>query len=292
MDAVITYVDGLDPVWQQEYREAVGTEINAKRFRDWGTLKYLLRGIENCMPFVDNVYLVVSSESQVPAWVDKEKTKVVLHRDIIPAEYLPVFNSTAIEMFLHRIPDLDERFIYFNDDFFPVSDCKREDFFTEDKVVMKHSRHLFALDLFKKQVKNSDRLARKAASGPCSMFFMRPQHISSPMLKSRCEELFDMCRGKIEASISTLREEKNYNQYIFTDYLYFKGLTLQKRLSKKHFSLAASRQKAICEAIEHPTVKFLCINDVKMSDERYRTLREAILTSFERRFPHKSRFES
>ena len=116
MDAVITYVNGLDPVWQSEYSKCVGMEtFLEKRFRDWGTLKYLLRGICVNMPFVRNVYLVVSGDTQVPSWVDREQLRIVRHSDIIPSELLPVFNSQAIEMFLHRIEGLDEEFLYFND---------------------------------------------------------------------------------------------------------------------------------------------------------------------------------
>ena len=129
MDAVITYVDGLDPIWQAEYASAVGGEILAKRYRDWGTLRYLLRGIEKHIPSVENVYLLVSGISQVPAWIDKDQVRVVLHKEIIPEVFLPTFNSTTIEMFMHRIPGLDEQFIYFNDDMFPVLDCSPEDFF-------------------------------------------------------------------------------------------------------------------------------------------------------------------
>ena len=39
MDIVITFVNGLDPVWQREYEEYTNTPILEKRFRDWGTLK-------------------------------------------------------------------------------------------------------------------------------------------------------------------------------------------------------------------------------------------------------------
>ena len=137
MDAVITYVNGLDPVWQEAYRSRLGEDIKRKHFRDWGTLKYLLRGIEAHLPFVRNVFLVVSGESQVPEWADREGLKIVFHRDIIPAQFLPVFNSTAIEMYLHRIPGLDEEFIYLNDDFFPVRDCRQEYF----SVTGRRQRH-------------------------------------------------------------------------------------------------------------------------------------------------------
>ena len=89
MDAVITYVDGCDPYWLEDYSEAVGGSAIVKRYRDWGFLRFLFRGIEKHLPFIDKVHLVVSRDSQVPAWVDRERTDVVLHSDFIPHEYLP-----------------------------------------------------------------------------------------------------------------------------------------------------------------------------------------------------------
>ena len=65
MDIVITYVNGLDPVWQKEYEKFTNTPIVEKRFRDWGTLRYLFRGIAKNMSFIRKVHLVVSGESQV-----------------------------------------------------------------------------------------------------------------------------------------------------------------------------------------------------------------------------------
>lgn len=40
------------------------------------------------------------------------------HREIIDHDYLPTFNSHVIEANLHKIPNLSEHFIYFNDDVF------------------------------------------------------------------------------------------------------------------------------------------------------------------------------
>ena len=136
MDVVITYVNGLDPVWQKSYEKYTNTPILEKRFRDWGTLKYLFRGIEKNMPFIRKVHLVVSGESQVPEWVNRDEVNVVLHSDIIPAEYLPTFNCNPIEMHLHRIKDLDEEYLYFNDDMFPMRACKPTDFFRDGKGVI------------------------------------------------------------------------------------------------------------------------------------------------------------
>ena len=66
MDVVITYVDGLDPLWQRDYEECTNIPILEKRFRDWGTLRYLMRGIAVNMPFIRKVHLVVARDSQVP----------------------------------------------------------------------------------------------------------------------------------------------------------------------------------------------------------------------------------
>ena len=107
MDIVITYVNGLDPVWLQSYAEHTKVPITTKRFRDWGFLPYLFRGIEQNMPFVRNVYLVVSGDSQVPEWINRDHVKVVHHEDFVPKEYLPTFNSNPLEMYLHRIEGLD-----------------------------------------------------------------------------------------------------------------------------------------------------------------------------------------
>ena len=292
MDVVITYVNGNDPVWKQDYGKYTNVPVMQKRFRDWGTLKYLLRGIENRMPFVRNVYLVVSHPSQVPEWVDRKNLKIVLHRDIIPEEFLPTFNCNPIEMHLHRIPGLDEEYLYFNDDMFPVGDCKPEDFFRNGRPVIGYYRHFIAGNMYKKICRNSDRLARKALGLKPSFFFTRPQHICSPMLKSQCEELYSMVEEQVRrTSASRTRTENDLNQYLFLDYMNYKGMVIREKISNKHFSVAVASPSSLKEFLEKPTRKLVCINDVHLSESRYEQLRGAILDAFESTFPQKSRFE-
>lgn len=293
MDAVITYVDGLDPQWQAQYAATVGMDsFLAKRFRDWGTLKFLLRGIDVNMPFIRRVHLVVSSESQVPSWIDTDQVNIVTHKDIIPAEHLPVFNSTAIEMYLHRISGLDEEYVYFNDDMFPVMPSVPEDFFVAGHTAMYYSRCRLALNQYRRHTRNSDRLARKAAGVGEASWYLRPQHICSPMLRSSCERLSGLLHDEIEASVSALREDRNYNQYLFLDYMYYSGKAAPKRLSNKHISLGTYRLGSICRHIRNPRTKFLCINDVQMTDARFEKYRAAILEAFSELLPDRSRFEN
>lgn len=292
MDIVITYVDGLDTVWQKEYQQYTNQPVLEKRFRDWGTLRYLFRGIEVNMPFIRKVHLVVSHESQVPEWVNRDKVHIVLHSDIIPKEYLPTFNCNPIEMHLHCIEGLDEEYLYFNDDMFPMLPCKPEDFFRNGRGVIGISRHWFASNMYKHICRNSDRLARKALGLPKTCRFLRPQHICSPMLKSECEILYAIARQEISKSLTPIRTKEDLNQYLFLDYMFLKGKLINKRQSKKHFSVGVASAKQLKGFITNPTHKLVCINDVQLTEDRYIELRKSIHAAFEERFPKKSKYEN
>ncbi len=291
MDAVITYVNGLDPVWRKSYETHVGVQAVTKYYRDWGTLKYLLRGIETHMPFIRNVYLVVSGESQIPEWADRENLHIVLHEDIIPRSFLPTFNSTAIELFLYRIKGLDEEFLYFNDDFFPVSDSRADDFFRDGKASIRFTRHFYSCGMYKKHVRNADCLARKALGLRHSINFVRPQHTCYPMIRSEAAELFSKVEADLLASVTSIRKSINCNGYVFEDYLYYKGKTEPARFNSKYFSLALVPIGRICSYIVSPRRSFVCINDVSLPESRFIEYRTRLHEAFEKKFPCKSRFE-
>lgn len=137
IDFVVTWVDGSDPVWRAEkekYEKEAGLFRNNKnngeeRYRDWDLFRYWFRAVEKYAPWVRHVYLV--TEGHVPEWLNLEcpKLKHIRHRDYIPEEYLPTFNSNVIELNLHRIEGLSEYFVNFNDDTYLSRPCEPEDFF-------------------------------------------------------------------------------------------------------------------------------------------------------------------
>ena len=90
IDVVVPYVDFQDENWQKLAKEN-GIEIDINRYRGQGDFfKYFFRGIDRNISWINNIYLLVQSESQVPQWIDKTKVKIILHEDFIPKEYLPV----------------------------------------------------------------------------------------------------------------------------------------------------------------------------------------------------------
>ena len=102
------------------------------RFRnDFDFLKYWFRGVEKFAPWVNQIFFVTAGH--LPDWLnpDHPKLKIIHHSDFIPKEFLPTFNSHTIENNLHRIAELSENFVYFNDDFYLLKKTRPEVFFKE-----------------------------------------------------------------------------------------------------------------------------------------------------------------
>lgn len=135
IDFVVTWVDGEDEAWLEKYNQYSKydtIDVKNARFRDFKFFKYWFRAVEMYAPWVNHVYLV--TDHQVPNWLDEsyKKLTIVDHTDIIPEQYLPIFNSNAIEMNLYKISGLSEQFVYFNDDMFINKKVKPSDFFSKD----------------------------------------------------------------------------------------------------------------------------------------------------------------
>lgn len=143
VDVVYTWVDGADPGWNADREQRLAgvtgdaahtaqtrESSGQARYLDRDELRYSLRSIHLFAPWARRIHLVTAG--QVPAWLDVDHPRVNLvhHRDLLPAEALPTFNSHAIETGLHRIEGLSEQFVYFNDDFLLARPVPPERFFS------------------------------------------------------------------------------------------------------------------------------------------------------------------
>ena len=133
VDAVYTWVNSADPDWQKLFAEH-GGDLDYDRFGSRDELRYSLRSLLRFAPWIRRVFVV--SNCKPPDWFDESNHRVVWvpHEEIIDAELLPTFNSHAIEASIHRIPDLSEHFLYFNDDFFLMRPAHKTDFFVSNGI--------------------------------------------------------------------------------------------------------------------------------------------------------------
>ncbi len=134
IDFVVLWVDGSDKDWikqKNEFSHILG-DVSENRFRDCENLQYLFRGIEKYASWVNKIFFI--TWGHVPAWLNTSnpKIRVVKHEEFIPKEYLPTFNSNVIELNLHRIKDLSEKFVLFNDDIFILDNIPRQFFFRKN----------------------------------------------------------------------------------------------------------------------------------------------------------------
>jgi glycosyltransferase involved in cell wall biosynthesis len=304
IDFVFPYVDNSDPNWIQQYmncctRRRMRFNTEDVRYRDYGTLKYLLRGIDKCLPWIRNIYIIVEQESQVPNWLNRDNVKIVYHKDIIPEDFLPTYNSGTIEMYLKNIPELSEYFIYGNDDMFPISLMDKSNFFDEDGLPILSMQKYQMEDNWRPNTYQSMLLnSNFIAYNDLNLIredntIIKWNHTITPMRKSTWEGLFNRHREEIEKSCSTFRSPKNITQELVNSWHYLSGQYNKDYTLKVNY---ISIQDIKNEDILYESIKdyqVICINDGNINKEilPFEKIKSIILNTFEKLFPEKSKYE-
>lgn len=300
VDLIITYVNYKDKNWQKDYEEVARTRVNPammERFRSFGTLRYLLRGVDKFMPYVDRVILIVSKRSQLPHWLNEENVKVVLHEDYIPAIKLPTFNSCTIETYFYRLKDLNPYVIYTNDDIYPLQMSTPEEFFT-DGIPNTHFKFYAKLqkdNIFRRQCKNGadmifNVLKETGWTKKDNPIFFKPDHCMSAMKRETFESVGNLCGEQIHKTTTPFRSIKNVNQHIYLYYQYFMGLCFEQATDYEYVTFNNGIDY-ICDHIRNPRHNFMCLNDDGLMSADYDTAKHTIQKAFSILLPEKSRFE-
>lgn len=309
IDYVFPYVDNSKEQWISEFNKynrntKITNETNgASRFRSGEELlRYKFRSIEKWMPWVGTIHLIVSDITQVPEWIDKSKVHIVLHKDIIPGEYLPTFNSCTIEMFIHNIFGLSEKFIYSNDDMYANYILKPKFYFLDDTHLRAdlHIRKLWHQGDINKvwaQIPiNSLKLAATDTPEYIRKYVKADQlyelqHIGKPMFRSVNQEVYNKYTEEIKKSITRFRAAHNLNQYLFTEYALFHGRGVFETFRFKYLQIGkdtANIINAITEQDEEQRTRAICCNDTDSStDSDFLRIQAA----FESQYPDKSKYE-
>ncbi len=327
IDFVVTWVDMDDPKWKADFAKHSGkidnlkNEMTEARFRDHGLLRYWFRGLEKFAPWVRKVHFVTCG--QKPEWlnIDHPKLQLVNHSDYIPSQYLPVFNSTLIESYIHRIPDLAEHFVYFNDDFFIINHLTQERFFTNglpnDIAAFRHNS---GIGLWSKTLKNNIRLInerfdkREVLSRDHDKWFhpsygkrsrltrlLQPYgkfitlitpHNAQPFLKSTFNEVWDYAGEHLTAvSVNRFRNTSDYTPELFRTWQICRSNfnPYNTYSDTKMFPLILKSKQAI-KAIEEQRYKLICLND-NGHIRNYNAVMEQLNKAFQTILPEKSNFE-
>lgn len=140
IDIVLPWVDGSDPEWMAQkelWQKKSSADFKANsnvRYESWDNLAYWFRAVEQNLPWFHKIFFLTCGHIPPFLNLDHPKLRVVKHEEYIPPKYLPAFKSRTIELNVHRIPDLSENFILFNDDFFPLQYIEESYYFKNNKV--------------------------------------------------------------------------------------------------------------------------------------------------------------
>ncbi|MCL2073572.1 MAG: stealth family protein [Marinilabiliaceae bacterium] len=232
IDLVYIWVDGSDQNWltkKNEALEKIGKPITHlyatdNRWRDNNELKYSLRSAEKYAPWINHIFIV--TDNQIPKWLNINNPKITIidHKQIIPMDKLPLFNANAIEMFLWKIPDLSEYFLYANDDMFFGKPLNPDFFFDRNGnpiVIMKQRNRSFKnLDDFSNVTSRlfmvkSARTIKFAYKKLGIKFNLAFKHAIEPIRKSYMEENFKELENNIyNTTITAFRDVNNIQRII------------------------------------------------------------------------------
>lgn len=327
IDIVIPWVDNSDITWQKEkkkYENNDSKDARDIRYRDWDLLEYLFRGIETNAPWVNKIHFI--TWGHIPEWMDQshEKLNIVKHEDFIPRKYLPTFSSHTIELNMHRIKGLADKFIYFNDDIFIIDKVNTDLFFLNnlprDAAVLRPNISTFRFSTsaiesnnleiintnydFGKVLKSNYRkwFSLKYKRYLLNTILLLPYkkfpgflnfHLPNAYLKSTFESLWEEEYEILNRTcLNKFRDGRDVNQWLFRYKQIVEGKFIPRYpVYGKTYSLTNNNED-ICQAITTKKNKIICINDNNVETVNdFEKEKNLIKKKFETVFPDKSTFE-
>lgn len=255
IDFVIPWVDGNDFEWKRDLNkyEPNNKLLNTEdRYREWDNLQFIFRSFEKCTPWVNKIYFI--TYGHLPKWlnINHEKLVIIKHNDYLEQKCLPTFSSHPLEINLHKIKGLSEKFVYFNDDLFILKPLKKDEFFKNNlpvdfaisdvmhngtishivlnnlDIINKHFNRHVGEKLTKRGIirKNFSKWFNLNYGIYCFpnllLLYWKTftgfliNHYPQPFLKSTFEEIWSKEEELLyQVSLSKFRDNKDINQYLF-----------------------------------------------------------------------------
>lgn len=328
IDFVLTWVDDTDMEWRKEKNKYSSKNVDSSnsdvRFRDWDLLKYWFRGVEKYASWVNKIYFVTCG--QKPEWLNEKHPKLVFieHKDYIEKEFLPTFSANPIEINFHKIKELSEKFVYFNDDMYIINKVTPDDFFKNNlpcdtfiemplypygngdvfpfflfNDIELINKYFNKRDAYKKNwkkyinfkygVKNTIKTFSLLQYSKFSNFAY--PHIPSSFLKSTLEEVWNLESNLLNnVSKNKFRNKEDLNQYVFKAWQFCKGDFVPRSYTfGDNIPISNDNQKLI-KSLVGKKYKTLCIND-SCEVENFDKVKKELQNAFEKKFPEKCSFE-
>ncbi len=323
IDFVITWVNSSDLNWLMRYNRYATTPANPVRFRDSGLLRYMFRMIEKNAPWVHRIFFV--TDHQQPSWLNPNANKLQLvnHEDFLPEDALPVFNSNAIEVGMHRIQGLSDCFVSFNDDIFLPNPVSPQDFYSIDNLPLDIGIfHPIAPDVRFNVIPFNDMVALnrhftkgQILAGNRSKFFsplygkkallslgvsawphvlgFENHHGMIAYRKQTFKDVWDAeCDWLTKTQHARFRTSDDLSVWLMRYWQLASGTFEPRDPREIVYCTYEDSSEELIRSSRNSRAKCICINDVPgVSSEDFYKKNQILASDFERRFPEKSSFE-
>ena len=307
VDLVYLWVNGNDPEWRARKNAFIGKEEDDSnkdckgRYSDNDELRHSLRTVERYAPWIRNIYIV--SDDQTPEWLNTmhPKIKMVSHREILPAESLPCYNSVILEHRLHLIPGLSEYFLYANDDMFFNREVEPGDFFDKTgRPIVRLNRRFFRkfwikhreksqthhLDYYNRTIHRASTLVEEKLG---KYIGHKPHHNIDAYRKSDYAHTYSLFKDEIESTFGNhLRNESDIQRAIYS----FVPIVEKKaklKFTNERVSFRCHIEKPhYFDRLEKKKPMLFCLNDSQDAKDEDR---QRVAEFLEQKFPMKSQFE-
>lgn len=305
---VYFWVDGNDPKWRAKHDAFCGktsgtVETNGiNRFANNDELKYSLRSVAMYAPWIRKIFII--TDDQVPVWLDTSNpnVKIIDHKDILPAESLPCFNSCLIGHYAYRTPGLAEHFLLGNDDTYINREVAPGDFFTSDglpivrlrRMYFRKLRWSFRENVRKKTLSNYRRTLQRASQLVSDKFGHYytgiPHHNINALLKSVCRDVAEnIMRDEFVANNKNhIRNDDDVQNVVFSYVALAEKRGKLRYVTDKESMIVKIHKDKHYERLDKYRPMLFCMNDSEYANDRGRAMAKAYL---EKRFPDKSEFE-
>ncbi len=272
IDIVITYVNFNDVNWRTEFNKYDKGETDLKRFNRLDLLNQVIKSIYKFSDFeLGNIYIVVANKSEIDNNITQQyNVKIIEHKEFIPEKYLPTFNSNTIDLFLYRIPNLSEKFIYFNDDVLLINHLSENEFYTNDNIpklfITPWHKSFNEFSDFDIMIKRIERLIWRIDIK--DDYVLYSDHGPIPMLKSIWKELFEKYENIIYDSITQFRSSKNISIMMFIYYIIKIHGQNRPRLTNKYILVTDnSVMQNLRNVLSNPLhFGYICLNLTEYSE--------------------------
>lgn len=327
IDFVLLWVDGNDKVWQAQrakYKSGSDCDNSENRYQNWDNLKYWFRAVENNAPWVNKIHFVTCG--QIPDWMDTScpKLHLVNHSDYMPDYALPTFNSAAIQLLMHKIPQIEDKFVFFNDDMFLNKPIKKSFYFKNglpvDMAGFVRSPSNSKGNNFKCIMRNNFSVINKhfgeknlkaelffkwfkpwygktfLRSLLCSLKYKNPAFIVPHLSVPYCKRDFEIVWEREYENLNSVMYNKFRCDNDFSDCLIRNWRMCEKRFypkksTGKYYTVSdeksANELSASIKKSKHPEI---CMNEICMGEE-FEKVKKIVNLALEKRYPKKSMFE-